>query len=363
MPTRKKWIRASLLTLVAILVVLEIVVLRPSRIEEESTAPKKIDPEALFQDHAPTVVPGVPKNRIPEYSVENFHYVSVQNSEKLWRIQANTARLYNPEKMMHARTVTAYLYDPDGKATIVTGLEARYFLNKKDLEMYGNVKTVFPDGFEVYSEYLRYRPDEKRVEIPTSYFVNGVGQETNEQKFHFKSYGLHFFMGESLIYLLKEVTVTLEKKAVPKDTKDSAPGVPDLTHIESDHCVIDRAKNLAQFTMYPSRPLASRYVHITQPTLFARSRRATLNYGDFKNVLNYLIAYDDVFIKDKGEEKSLRYATGGQANFDTQRDLIILTQYPQIYQDHDTVTGDVILMHRDTDLIEIEHSNAFSQGS
>jgi lipopolysaccharide export system protein LptA len=101
-----------------------------------------------------------------------------------------------------------------------------------------------------------------------------------------------------------------------------------------------------------------------------RSRRAHLNYGDFSQVLQYLIAYDDVLIKETGIKKIeknpkpevLRYATSGQADFDTHRDIILLTQFPQVYQGEDTATGDIILMHRDTDVIEIEHSNSFSQG-
>jgi hypothetical protein len=76
-----------------------------------------------------------------------------------------------------------------------------------------------------------------------------------------------------------------------------------------------------------------------------------------------LTAYDDVLIKETGStDHTLRYATGGQADFDTNRDVIVLSKFPQAYQDQDTVTGDIILMHRETDVIEIEHSNAFSGG-
>jgi lipopolysaccharide export system protein LptA len=91
-----------------------------------------------------------------------------------------------------------------------------------------------------------------------------------------------------------------------------------------------------------------------------------------------LIAYEDVLVKEtaapkstsaervktkKANEKSpLRYATAGRAEFNTQDDVIRLTQFPQAYQDEDTVTGDVILMHRDNDIIEVENSNSFSEG-
>jgi hypothetical protein len=158
--------------------------------------------------------------------------------------------------------------------------------------------------------------------------------------------------------------------------KDSNAGVPDRTVIDSDHCLIDREQRIAHFTMNPSRPLDTRFVHINEPTLFARSRRADLNYGESSTTLQYLIAYEDVLVKEKTKkpEKSeknnpqpeqpvLRYATGGHADFDTRRDVIILTEFPQAYQGGDTVTGDRIVVHRDSDIVEVEHSNSFSQGS
>jgi lipopolysaccharide export system protein LptA len=87
------------------------------------------------------------------------------------------------------------------------------------------------------------------------------------------------------------------------------------------------------------------------------------------------VAYEDVLIKQIEDEKKpkpkpspgsgpiLKYATAGQADFDSESNLIILTEFPQVYQDNDTVTGDIIKMHRDTDIVEVEHSNSFSEGS
>ena len=63
------------------------------------------------------------------------------------------------------------------------------------------------------------------------------------------------------------------------------------------------------------------------------------------------------------DKPQLRYATGGRADFDARSDIVRITEFPQAYQDNDTVTGDVIILHRDSDLVEVEHSNAFSEGT
>jgi LPS export ABC transporter protein LptC len=300
-----------------------------------------------------TLATGIPTGRIPDYSVEDFRYVSSRGSDKLWRLVANQAFLYNKENIVHARTVEANLYDPEGKVTVVTGREAKYFMNKRDLEVFGKVKAVFPDGFELHSEYLRYRPQERKVEIPTKYAVRGKGKQSPVQDFEFTSLGMDFAMADSRIELPESVVFLMEK----------APGThADHTKIESDHCVILRNSQIAHFTMSPSRPLDKRFVYITKPTLISRGRRADLNYGDLSKILQYLVVTDDVLIKETGKRESLRYATGGKAAFDTKRDVIVLSDFPQVYQDNDTVTGEVIVVHRDSDIVEVEQSNAYSQG-
>jgi LPS export ABC transporter protein LptC len=389
----RRSIRPLFMVLFGLLIVTQILVLSPSSLEETKTSTKSVDPDTLISDTGPTLAPGIPKDRIAEYAIEKFKYVSIQNGEKQWRIEANKAFLYNPERLVHSRHVHAYLYDPEGKITVVTGLEARYFMNQKDLEVYGNVKTTFPDGFELNSNYLRYKPNEKRIVIPHHYPVHGFGRQTSDQIFAFNSLGLDYPMGDLKVILPKAAQVILEKPPsktnlpASSNSRNSDPnsgaGVPDRTIIDSDHCLIDRKHNMAYFTMNPSTPLQDRFVHITQPTLFARSRTADLNYGSFNQILQYLIAYEDVLVKEIAVPKSpkkaaapinvtkdkktnekvpLRYATAGKAEFNTRDDVIRLTQFPQAYQDEDTVTGDVILMHRDSDVIEIEHSNSFSEG-
>jgi LPS export ABC transporter protein LptC len=363
--------RPLLLALIVGFVIVEIVVLFPGSLEETPRGTSTpVDPESLTASGKGEAVlaSGIPRNRIPEYSVTDFDYVSTQDGEKQWKLLASKAALYNRERIVHARAIRAFLYDPQGEATLITGREAKYFMNQKDLEVFGDVVTTFPDGFELHSDYLRYRPQLRLIEIPDTYSVQGTNKEEKGQRMSFRSRGFEFSMLESRIVLPKSVEMMMRRR----DPRDN-------TAIESDHCVIDRKKHLAHFTMDAHRPLSTRYVRISQPSLFARSRSADLSYGDTQEPLHSLVARDDVMIRQLppktagasptpgaplvGDRPSeLKYATGGQADFDNVHNLIVLTKFPQAYQGNDTVTGDVILMHRDSDIIEVEHSNSFSQG-
>jgi hypothetical protein len=127
--------------------------------------------------------------------------------------------------------------------------------------------------------------------------------------------------------------------------------------------------------MHPQRPEKDRFVHIAQPTLKAKGRKALLNYGDFSSMLHYLTVEEDVTIRElpkppkngvadpDAPKVEPRWGTGGRADFDNRTDVVILREYPQVYQGEDTITGDVITLHRDTDIVEVENSNAFSKGT
>ncbi|MCM2322578.1 MAG: LPS export ABC transporter periplasmic protein LptC [Oligoflexia bacterium] len=337
---------------VVALILVQIVALSPSSVDERpETVSSSVDPEFLLPRGEKTLASGIPSGKVPDYSVDQFNYVSTQDGVKQWKLVAQQAFLYNHEKLVHARNVKAYLYDANEKVTLVTGLEAKYFMNQRDLEIFGDVTTTFPDGFVLKSPFLRHRPQERKIEIPPQFPVNGDGSQSQDQKLAFDSYGLEFTMANSRITLSRAVQV-----------RTSSP-TSETTAIESDRCVIYRDRQLAEFTMSPSRPLDTRFVRIVQPTLLTRSRRTDLNYGNSAKMLNYMVASEDVLIRELSKTaQGLKYATGGKALFDAKRNVIVLTEYPQVYQDSDTVTGEVITLHRDKDIVEVEHSNAYSQG-
>jgi hypothetical protein len=323
---------------------------------------------------------------VPEYSVDQFNYVSTHESVRDWNLISSTAYFYNSAGIVHARTVKAYLFDPDGKITIVTGQEAKYIMvqpsgtatktpspaatgktataNDRDLEVFGNVVTTFPDGFEVHSEYMRYRPDLRTVEIPSKYLATGRGKDSNGQVLSFKSQGMFYSRKSEQITLPRDVEVTVEKQESAK-TAASKSG-PDKTIIHSDRCVISREQKLAIFTMFPERPIQDRYVRVTQPTMFSKGRRGELNYGDNSEagskMVHKVALFDDVLVKETSKDGPLRYATAGQANFEGTQDIVVLTKFPQVYENQDTVTGDKIILHRDSDVVEVEHSNSYSAG-
>ena len=393
-PVRPR-VRPILLGLLASGVLAYALFLTPSQLEQSQVSAPE-DPDAYSTPSLKTKIPDLPKD-LPDYSLDQFHYASTKGAVRQWRILAARADIFQKEKIVHGRSVTAYLFGDGDQTTTVTAQETRFSMENRNLEMIGQVEAIFPDGYRLKSDYLLYRPSNRTIEIPQKYRVVGTpglplkpgAQTRKEEELFFQSQGLHFTMTDQTLHLLSAATVTLKRSASRKNQEGpvdgSPPGLPETTQIESDECWIRRTLHTAEFRMFPTRPLEQRFVRILQPKLLARSRRADLFYAELKQKVSYLQAVEDVLIQERQETAArssapqtsraradskrgdsskdpLRYATAGRADFDPQSDTIRLTEFPQAYQGHDTITGEVILVHRDSDLVEVQNSNAYSSG-
>lgn len=352
----QKYLRRGLVGASAILIILKIVVLSPSSLEESELIARVVSLEELILKPGKTLAPGIPEGAIPDYKIQDLDYYSTRGGEKQWNLLAEQAYFFNAQKLVHAKQVKAKVFDASGKVTLISGTEAKYLMDRNDLEIFGNVETTFPDGFVLHSQYIRYQPKLKKIDIPIQYLTSGDGRtERTGEKIHFTSLGLEFETEKSEITLPKDVHFHLVSNQGEE------------YEIFSDHCKIHRAEHLVDFTMDPSLPDEKRFVRLHQVSLEAHGRAARLKYGGQSSRIEMLSLFDDVLIQEfalnsKKEPSLIRYGTGGHGDFDSAKNLIILTIYPQVYQGDDTLTGDKITLHRDSDTVEVEQSNAFSAG-
>jgi LPS export ABC transporter protein LptC len=332
---------------ICLLIIFEVLFLLPSKLDIKK-AGSPVSPESLIPPVAPVSKKIEVPQRIADYEVGKFQYISTNHGEKEWKLNSEHAFLYNKEKLVYGKSVVALLFDTEGKTTRVTGQESRYYMNKRDLEIFGSVETQMPDGFVVKSEYFRYFPDKHRIEIPTEFFVSGKGSPESKQKLSFQSFGLINSMQEGVIHLLSKTEVKLTSE---KDT----------TLIKSDNCDIFKNQKMAKFRMESKTALEKRFVQIIQPTYFTRARQADLFYGESGEVINYLVAEKEVLIVDTSKSnEDKKYGTSGRADFDSNHNTIVLTVLPQVYQSNDTVTGESITLYRDSDIVDVAFSNSFS---
>jgi hypothetical protein len=196
------------------------------------------------------------------------------------------------------------------------------------------------DGFVVSSEFLSYNPDHGLITAPTSNKVEGSGY-VNGDLIEFDSFGFRYNSENKIMNLLSKSNV--------KSRADT----DEWTIVNSDQCEMNNKTKILYFSMSPD---SKNYVKTREPKLAVRSKVLELDLGS-QNKINYMVATDDVLIRDLTKNDELSYDTCGKAEFKAESDIVRLTIFPQSYRNQDTVTADVILLHRDTDLVEAESTN------
>lgn len=344
---RLHWGSPALLALTAVLLATQVLVFWPKNLERIESDPfrENLDASRVSAEinaGAPFLAPEVPDTGLPEYFLHEFNFVSTRGTEKLWKIHADRARFFVTHDFIHTLEVKAEVYSLNSPPVFIEALEGKTMLENRDMELFGDVVVRFPSDFVIRAPYLKYSARERKITVPERHRVTGEGPQLR-----FSSFGMSYFVEVQEAHLPREVIVHTQ----------------DQTELRSDHALIDRKRDSALFTMNATREERERFVHAKQPTLTARSRRMTLDFGPNAKTqgVTRLVAEEDVRIDETGENAG-RYATAGRAEFEANSNTVTLRKFPQVYQDRDTVTGEVIRMHRGSSLVEVERSNAFSEG-
>lgn len=109
-----------------------------------------------------------------------------------------------------------------------------------------------------------------------------------------------------------------------------------------------------------------RFVESDRGTLHVKSRRQEATYDPQKSALRVMTAYDDVLIQERDpikSKKGMKYATCQKADFLTQEDKIYLTGFPSVYQEKDTITGELITIYRKRNIVEVTQANGLHEPS
>lgn len=319
------------------------VLLNPSSLEDDFGGMRVIQPKDLlnFLKNEPTALaPEAPLTVAPSYSLRDSIIYSSDGSVSKIKMSARKSNLYQKEQIAHSRDVQMEFADH----TQIEAKEALFFIAKDKVHFYGDVHTTFSNGAELFSEYAEvFTKPLTHVVIPTKESVRGR-KHSKDNEVRFTSMGLDYLDSESKsLHLLSNVHVEIQ------NTKK--------TDVYSDQATYSHEKGLLYFFMNDSRPLSDQFVKVHQPDLNLKSRALEVSTSS-KQELQTITAISDVWMEDLRDPVKTSSATSGRAVYDDRKNEIILTEFPQVYQDNDTITGDIIIFHRNTDLIEVKQSNA-----
>ena len=347
-----KWIKNSQIQSLLLLGLLlffvgHFVLLSPSSLEEDFNGVRVIHPKDLlnFLKNEPAILAkDVPENEAPSYSVRNLVFFSSVENQPNWKMLARKSNVYQKEQMMHGRDVTIILQD----GTTIQSKEAVMYINKNEIRFYGDVVANLKNGTILRSQFLKVltRPVTE-LQVPVSEVVTGEKTDPKKQKrdrMDFQANGLFYADIEPQeLKLLSQVTVKIQGD--------------DLTVIHSDQAVYSSVKNHLSFRMNEEDKLEKQFVTVHQPDLDIKSRSLEVDTSS-RQELQTITALNDVFIRDEHDPERLVTGTSGKAIYNNVTNEILLSDFPQVYQENDTITGDIIVFNRNRDTIEVRQSNA-----
>ncbi len=302
-----------------------------------------IEPKDLltFLKNEPiSLIPDLPAQVVPAYSLRDTQYFSSDGIKPNLKMTSRKSNIFQKEQLMHARDVIVEMAD----GTRISSKEAIFYQVKHQINFHGSVHTVFPNGAEMDSEFMTvYTKPVAEIFIPITQRVEGRKVDSGRLT-RFTSFGLTYSDAPvKELHLLSQVNVQM--------TGDQK------TEVVSDQANYQYERGQLFFYMNETRPLAQQFVKVKQPDLELKSRKLEIETDPQRN-LDQITALRDVWIRDSHDPKKIAISTSGKAIYYQKDNDVLLTDFPQVYQEGDTITGDIITFHRKTDLIEVKQSNA-----
>ncbi len=280
----------------------------------------------------------------PQYSVRDSTLFSTRSGSPAFQLRSRKANAYPSQNQVHLLEVDVLMPDQ----TRITSEEALYDTAAGKIVFHGSVRATLPDGAEIRSR-IAYADTTPllRIRIPLEERVDGsIPHDSTPVRF--TGFGMEYAdTGRREIVLLSSVVV---------DALGKQPA-----RIRSDRAAFSRQNHELLFFMDKQRPVPEQFVTVAEKDLDLKSRLLEMKLAPGRSV-HRITATGDVWFLDRhqGEDRPTE-GTGGKAVYDVKENRIILSEFPQLYQDHDTVTGDVITYHRDTDIVEVTEGNAVYQ--
>ncbi len=321
-----------------------LLLLTPSSLEEDFGTMRILKPKDLL-----SFLKNEPESRFdrsfirdtpPSYALRDSILYSTEGGQPKLKLTSRKSNLYQTEQMSHIRDAKA---EVDGRAT-VESKEALYDMAKGSILFSGDVHCTFEGGAEVDSDIavMELKPV-IRIRIPVTEQVRGRKMNLSSPV-TFNALGLEYSDDSpKVLRLLKAVDAQVHSERPLRILSDQATFLPD--------------EGLLHFFMNDDQIIERQFVLTKEPQFDLKSRTLDLKLAKGKE-LEEATALQDVWFQDRQNPEKMTEGTGGKAVYRPGANVIHLSDFPQLYQDRDTVTGDSITYHRNTDEVEVIQSNA-----
>lgn len=268
------------------------------------------------------------RSTVPDYEMQKLRYVATKGLKTDMEVFADQAKFSHKEQALDGLNVSSLIYDEDNNVTKVKGDTGFLDLEKSLLTLEGNVLSRNHDGFQMETEQMFYHTDTRLARSDVEVF--GYNEERTMQ-----------LWGDTAESDLNSQVAVFRGNAKayfdnPENERSKIRG--DVAFLRRGEAKVDFLGN----------------VLISEENLKSESKRAEVFYGKQTKTLKYMVAYDDVIIR----QENGRFTQSQTAEFFAPTDTVVLTGFPSYFDGADTVNGDRMVLHRSTGVLEVTEANA-----
>jgi len=151
-----------------------------------------------------------------EMKLTDMEYTEMQDGKKLWAVVASEARYFQNEQKTHLTTVRLTVFGENGGDIHMESREGILYAGTKNIELWGAVHAMLPQGYELFTERAFYEHQEKVISSQTHIHMFGPEVESLEGEVW------EYRMGECKALLEGGVQATLVSSC-PETTSDRKP--------------------------------------------------------------------------------------------------------------------------------------------
>ena len=112
-----------------------------------------------------------------EMKLTDMEYTEMEKGRRAWTLKADEAKYYQDEQKTSLKKVRLRFFLQNGEEIQLPSLQGILYAGRKDIELWGGVHAVFPNGYEMSTEKAYYRHEQNSISSQSSISVTGPDLE------------------------------------------------------------------------------------------------------------------------------------------------------------------------------------------
>lgn len=136
-------------------------------------------------------------------TLNNFEYRDVREGDARWTVRATTARYFEDKQETVLSQVNALFLLKDGGEVTLLGDEGVLYNDSNDMEISGNVRVLYGDGYKLLTDSLAYDRDKEMIHTAAPVYIEG-------QEFNLRGLGMRFEIKQRKLSILKHIETIVQ---------------------------------------------------------------------------------------------------------------------------------------------------------